>query len=62
MIVLDASIEENYERRLAELRDRVQFAESLNRERDNDIHHLRHQIGILLGSHQHGNKYEVLNN
>lgn len=55
------TVEEGYEKRLAELRDRVQYAESLNRERDNDVHHLRRQISILLGSHKHGNQSVPVN-
>ena len=41
------------EKRLAELRDRLTFAETLNKERENDIHALRTQLNYLLKT---GNK------
>ena len=43
------------EKRLAELRDRLHHAESLNQERENDIHSLKGQINVLMGAHSHGN-------
>jgi len=45
------------EKNLAELRDRLHYAESLNEERENDIHNLRNQIKLFKDVHQHGNKY-----
>ena len=52
----DLALEEAYEKRLAELRDRVQYAESLNKERENDVHHLRQQMSMLLSAqNQRGN-------
>ncbi|KAK2170426.1 hypothetical protein LSH36_3g29011 [Paralvinella palmiformis] len=38
------------EQKLAELRDRLHYAESLNTERENDVHILRSQIRVLLSS------------
>jgi len=43
------------EKNLAELRDRLHYAESLNAERENDIHNLRNQIKLFMGVHRHGN-------
>jgi len=44
------------EKNLAELRDRLHYAESLNEERENDIHNLRNQIKLFVGVHQHSNE------
>ncbi|GAB1607590.1 alpha-1,3-mannosyl-glycoprotein 4-beta-N-acetylglucosaminyltransferase A-like isoform X1 [Argonauta hians] len=43
------------ERRFAELHERLQFAESLNQQRKNDIHILRSQFTYLLQSVLHNN-------
>ena len=50
------STEDLLEKRLAEMRDRLQHAESLNRERESDIMALRSQINVLMQGHMHGNK------
>jgi hypothetical protein len=43
------------QKNLAELRDRLYYAEALNQERENDIQNLRNQIKLLMGAHRHGN-------
>jgi len=54
-LVVDLTEMDLMEKHLAELRDRLHFAESLNQEREHDIHSLRNQVKLLLGVHQHGN-------
>jgi len=44
------------EKNLADLRDRLHYAESLNEERENDIHNLRNQIKLFRGVRHHGNE------
>jgi len=44
------------EKNLADLRDRLHYAESLNVERENDVHNLRNQIKLFMGVHRHGNE------
>jgi len=41
------------EKNLADLRDRLHYAESLNDERENDIHNLRNQVKLFMGVHRH---------
>ena len=41
------------EKNLADLRDRLHYAESLNEERENDIHNLRNQLKLFMGVHRH---------
>ena len=53
--VTDVSVEELLEKRLAEMRDRLQHAESINRECNTDIMALRAQINVLMRGHKHGN-------
>ena len=43
-------LEDLVEKRLADLRDRLHHAETLNQERDRDIHMLYQQISLLLGA------------
>ena len=43
------------EKNLAELRDRLFYAEALNQEREHDVQNLRSQLKVLMGTHQHGN-------
>ena len=49
-------MEEAYEKKLAELRDRVLYAESLNNERENDVIHLRNQLHFLTSARKHANR------
>jgi len=53
---VDLSEVDLMEKNLAELRDRLHFAESLNEERENDIHNLRNQMKLLMNIRQHGNE------
>ena len=53
--VSDVSVEELLEKRLAEMRDRLRHAETLNRERTADVMGLRSQINVLMHGHRHGN-------
>ena len=43
------------EKHLAELRDRLHYAESLNREREHDVVNLRNQVKLMLEVRQHSN-------
>ncbi len=56
LLFSDLTVEDLMEKRLADLRDRLHHAESLNQERDSDIHMLRNQINVLAGAHLHGNE------
>ncbi|XP_071088522.1 alpha-1,3-mannosyl-glycoprotein 4-beta-N-acetylglucosaminyltransferase B-like [Haliotis cracherodii] len=47
--------EELLEKRFADLRDRLQYAESLNRQRENDLYVLRTQFNYLLEAVSHNN-------
>ena len=53
----DLALEEAYEKKLAVLRDRVLYAESLNRERENDVNHLRSQLHFLQSMRKSGNRF-----
>ena len=56
MFSLDLTEVDLMEKKLAELRDRLHYAESLNEERENDIHNLRNQVKMFMGVHRHGNE------
>lgn len=43
------------EKHLAELRDRLHYAESLNKEREHDMHNLRNQVKLMMDIHQKAN-------
>ena len=51
------SSEDLLEKRLAEMRDRLQHADSINREREHDLLALRKQVRVLMEAHRHGNEY-----
>ena len=55
MLSVDLSEVDLMQKNLAELRDRLYYAEALNQERENDVHNLRNQLKVLMGTHQHGN-------
>ena len=42
--------EEGLEKRFADLRDRLQYAEALNRQREDDLFTLRSQFNLLINS------------
>jgi hypothetical protein len=42
--------EEDLEKRFADLRDRLQYAEALNRQREDDIYTLRSQFNLFINS------------
>ena len=45
------------QKNLAELRDRLYYAEALNQERENDVQNLRNQMKLLAGAHQSSNRW-----
>ena len=55
-----AEYEEILEKRFADLRDRLHYAESLNRQRENDLFILRNHFSYLLSS-MHSNGSILLN-